>query len=237
MLALFLCWVIFLDAFGHHLINMFCFGIVFQQAQVLFYGTLISPESRTSLRIAGMGCCDTVRRLHYNIIEEGKRYSLNLPAYNRSNLAASMKVMLQIELDTVSGNFDESLVKYGAKEVKVKVEHPKTLVRYFEIWVSNYKQLDCDKNSDYFHLKNTLRKWGEIAPSGMLQKLNTENYGPKRIMSVYPCQTISNRYYDWYNNHRKHGSLGRKSPEQFLQLFNQKSMPYKTEKIRYCLKF
>jgi transposase InsO family protein len=30
--------------------------------------------------------------------------------------------------------------------------------------------------------------------------------------SIYHAQMIFNRYYDWYNNHRKHGALGRKSP-------------------------
>jgi len=48
--------------------------------------------------------------------------------------------------------------------------------------------------------------------------------------SIYHAQMIFNRYYEWYNNHRKHGALGRKSPEQFLQQLNQKSIPYKTEK-------
>lgn len=48
--------------------------------------------------------------------------------------------------------------------------------------------------------------------------------------SIYHAQMIFTRYYDWYNNHRKHGSLGRKSPEQFLKLNNQQSGPYKTEK-------
>jgi transposase InsO family protein len=31
--------------------------------------------------------------------------------------------------------------------------------------------------------------------------------------SIYHAQMIFNRYYEWYNNHRKHGYLGRKSPE------------------------
>ena len=48
--------------------------------------------------------------------------------------------------------------------------------------------------------------------------------------SIYHAQMIFTRYYDWYNNHRKHGSLGRNSPEQFLKLNNQQSGPYKTEK-------
>lgn len=110
---------------------------------------------------------------------QGKRYSLNLGVYNKPNLNASKKVVLQIELDMANGNFDDSLVRYGGNEVKVIDELPKTIVEYFETWVSNYKQLDCNKNSDYFYLRNTLRKWGEIAPSEILSKLNTEKYCPK----------------------------------------------------------
>ena len=49
--------------------------------------------------------------------------------------------------------------------------------------------------------------------------------------SVYHAQMIFHRYYDWYNQHRKHGSLGRKSPEQFLREHGYISGPYKTEKI------
>jgi transposase InsO family protein len=49
--------------------------------------------------------------------------------------------------------------------------------------------------------------------------------------SIYHAQMIFNRYYDWYNYHRKHGSLGRKSPEQYLASYQQISGPYKTEKI------
>jgi integrase len=80
-----------------------------------------------------------------------------------------------------NGQFDESLTKYGGKVVKA-VEEPKklqTIVACFEKWVKEYKQLDCDKNSDYFHLRGTLRKWGEINPSEYLNKLNTENYCAK----------------------------------------------------------
>lgn len=109
----------------------------------------------------------------------GKRYSLSLGAYNKPNLMAAKKVALIIELDMVKGDFDASLVRYGAKEVKVIEEFPKSIVEHFEIWVSNYKQLDCNKNSDYYHLRNTLKKWGEIEPTEMLSKLNTEKYCPK----------------------------------------------------------
>ena len=110
---------------------------------------------------------------------QSKRYSLSLGVYNKPNLNASKKVVLQIELDMANGNFDDSLVRYGGKEVKVITELPKSIVEHFETWVSNYKQLDYNKDSDYYHLRNTLKKWGEITPVEMLSKLNTEKYSPK----------------------------------------------------------
>jgi transposase InsO family protein len=48
--------------------------------------------------------------------------------------------------------------------------------------------------------------------------------------SIYHAQMIFNRYYDWYNNNRKHGSLGRKSPEKFLRENELKSKSYKNQK-------
>lgn len=55
--------------------------------------------------------------------------------------------------------------------------------------------------------------------------------------SIYHAQMIFNRYYEWYNNDRKHGSLERKSPEQFLQQCNKLSKPYKTEKKQIVSNF
>ena len=112
---------------------------------------------------------------------QGKRYSLSLSAYTKVNLNAVRKIVLQIELDMANGQFDESLINYGSKVVKT-IEEPKkpqTIVTCFEKWVKDYKQLDCDKNSDYYHLRGTLKKWGEIDPSEMLARLNTEKYSPK----------------------------------------------------------
>jgi integrase len=111
----------------------------------------------------------------------GKRYSLSLGPYDKVNLKAANKVVLQIELDMVSDQFDDTLVNYGGKSPKPIVEptKPKSTVEYFERWVRDYKQMDCDRNGDYFHLRNTLRKWGEINPGEMLGRLNTENYAPK----------------------------------------------------------
>ena len=54
---------------------------------------------------------------------------------------------------------------------------------------------------------------------------------PHEFDSIYHAQMIFNRHYEWYNNHRKHGELGRKSPEQYLRENDLISGPYKTEKI------
>lgn len=49
--------------------------------------------------------------------------------------------------------------------------------------------------------------------------------------SIYHGQMIFSRYYEWYNNHRKHGSLGRKSPEQYLKEYEAKSCHVENQKI------
>jgi integrase len=112
---------------------------------------------------------------------EGKRYSLSLSSYTKTNVLAAKKIVLQIELDIAKEQFDNTLVKYGGKTApSIQIaEKTFTIVEYFEKWVKTYKQLDCDKNSDYFHLRNTLKKWGEIPNSEMLNKLNVEKYSPK----------------------------------------------------------
>jgi integrase len=50
---------------------------------------------------------------------QGKRYSLNLGVYNKTNLAAIKKTVLQIELDVACGNLDITLVLYCAKKQEV----------------------------------------------------------------------------------------------------------------------
>jgi integrase len=116
---------------------------------------------------------------------EGKRFSLSLNAFNSQNLLYSRKIALQIELDILSNQFDHSLVKYGAKSTVKIDEHDTALstVQYFEKWVKEFKQLDCERNSDYNHLRNTLRKWGELQPNDLVSKLNAEPYSPKTYNS------------------------------------------------------
>lgn len=39
--------------------------------------------------------------------------------------------------------------------------------------------MDCDKNVDYYHLRNTLRKWGAFDQDTILSRLNKESFGAK----------------------------------------------------------
>jgi integrase len=53
----------------------------------------------------------------------------------------------------------------------------------FEEWVADYKQMDCNVNVDYFHIRNTLKKWGLFNESDILTKLNNEKFGAKTYNS------------------------------------------------------
>jgi transposase InsO family protein len=48
--------------------------------------------------------------------------------------------------------------------------------------------------------------------------------------SIYHAQLIFNRYYQWYNQERKHGSLNRKTPDYIWNQYYQ-SIPYKTKNL------
>jgi integrase len=111
---------------------------------------------------------------------EGKRYSLTLFQNNKKGLHQAKKLALEIESDLFNDRFDTTLCKYKGIEPPQPVESPtKTMVEHFEYWVKYYKQLDSDRNTDYYHLRNTLRKWGVFNESTALSLLNKEAFGPK----------------------------------------------------------
>jgi integrase len=111
-----------------------------------------------------------------------ERYSLNLGAYIKTNLTHARKIAVQIEQDMLNNQFDFSLSKYkGEQEAPPKVA--KTMVSYFEEWVTDYKQMSCDKNSDYFYIRNTIKKWGEFKQEDLLSNLNNEAFGSKTYNS------------------------------------------------------
>jgi integrase len=110
------------------------------------------------------------------------RYSINLQAHTKTNLTNARKLAVQIEQDMLNNQFDFSLSKYkGEQEAPPKVA--KTMVSYFEEWVTDYKQMSCDKNSDYYYIRNTIKKWGEFKQEDLLSNLNNEAFGSKTYNS------------------------------------------------------
>jgi integrase len=109
-----------------------------------------------------------------------KRYSLTLFTNNKKGLLQAKKLALEIESDLFNDRFDATLCKYKGIEPPQEIEQStKTMVEHFEYWVREYKQMDCNKNVDYYHLRNTLRKWGEFDQGTILSRLNKESFGSK----------------------------------------------------------
>lgn len=127
---------------------------------------------------------------------QGKRYSLSLGPYDKINLKAARRVVLQLELDIVNGGFDETLAKYGAnlKKPETALEKPTSMVGNFENWVKNYLHMDCNVNIDYYNVRNMLIKWGEWDEQSILVKLNAETFGARTYNSRL---AILKRFSSW----------------------------------------
>jgi integrase len=127
----------------------------------------------------------------------GKRYSLALSAFNKVNLHAAKKVVLQIELDISKDQFDYSLVKYGGKandrgDSGSNIQE--TFVAKFEYWVKNYKQMDCEIHTNYNSTRNMIKKWGRVESGNLLKKLNAETNAP---VTYNRRLTILRTFIDW----------------------------------------
>ena len=117
--------------------------------------------------------CDGRLRLRWRYA--GIRYSINLSSFNKINLLEAKRVALSIEQDMVTDNFDYSLIRYNGKRIDT-CSKGKTFVQLFEIWVKNYKQMDCELHTNYNALRNMLMKWGNVEPSNIVKKLNAEKF-------------------------------------------------------------
>ena len=113
---------------------------------------------------------------------QSERYSLNLGAYIKANLIHARKIAVYIEQDMLNNQFDFSLAKYKGEQEAPFIPL-KSIVNYFEEWVTDYKQMDCNKNSDYFYIRNTIRKWGNFKEGDLLPNLNKEAFSPKTYNS------------------------------------------------------
>ena len=106
---------------------------------------------------------------------QSKRYSLNLASYNKINLLPARKIALLIEQDISLDKFDFTLNRYKASTSKSNLPE-KSIVEYFEEWTTSYKQMDCEKHTNYNSVRNMLKKWGKLEQSNIHIKLNAETF-------------------------------------------------------------
>lgn len=106
---------------------------------------------------------------------QSKRYSLNLASYNKINLLPARKIALLIEQDISLDKFDLTLSRYKASTSKSNPTE-KSIVDYFEEWTTTYKQMDCEKHTNYNSVRNMLKKWGKVEQTNIHIKLNAETF-------------------------------------------------------------
>jgi len=126
---------------------------------------------------------------------QAKRYSLSLTAYSKQNLFQARILALEIEQDILTNMFDFTLIKYGGKDANSN-KKSKSIVAYFEDWVSFYKQMDCEKHTNYNSTRNMLRKWGKITQENIVKKFNAETFCSKTYNRRL---TILKNFVNWLN--------------------------------------
>ena len=104
-----------------------------------------------------------------------ERYSINLSLYNKHNLTLAKKTALLIEEDMVTGLFDLTLNKYVGTTLPQELTS-KSLVLHFQEWTTDYKQMNCEKHTNYNSIRNMIRKWGEVDTENILSKFNEESF-------------------------------------------------------------
>lgn len=111
----------------------------------------------------------------------GKRYSLNVSTFSKENLRRAKTLIKEIEKDIVLKTFDTTLFKYTGKEKSPPVQLQ--FWQHYEVWVSTYLNMDCDKHVNYYAFRNMIKKWGEVNESNILNKFNSQTF----------CATTYNR--------------------------------------------
>ena len=108
-----------------------------------------------------------------------KRFSLNLFHFNKSNLLQAKRVAFQIESDILTGNFDISLTRYKPQAVQELPTLDKSIVEHFEEWVKNYRNMDCEKDIDYYSTRNMMKRWGVFDTSTIVHQFGKETFSAK----------------------------------------------------------
>jgi len=123
-----------------------------------------------------------------------KRYSLNLFDFNRENLHWAKSIAVQIESDIRNNCFDLSLDAYQPVFRLKTVITDKTLVSYFEDWVRNYRNMDCNRDIDYYSTRSMMKKWDDLDIKNLVGNLNREVIAPKTYNRRL---IILKAFFDW----------------------------------------
>lgn len=162
-----------------------------------------------------------------------KRYSLNLSVYSKTSILPAKKIALQIELDIQNNLFDSTLKKYkGEQRSQSKVE--KSIVALFEEWVLDYKQMDCEKHTNYNSTRNMMKKWGKIEEGNIQKKLSLETNAAvtyNRRLTILKCFVkwlVKNEV--WNSN-----PLEDINPKKVKKIKEQKRQPFTETEITAIL--
>lgn len=116
-------------------------------------------------------------RLRLRWTHQSKRYTFSLFANTPANMKSALRIARQIEHDISKDVFDDTLVKYGKTAPKPSPILSMSLVQSFEYWTKEYRHKDCDKNIHYWHMRNTIKRWGaDVNEKNILKKLNEEKF-------------------------------------------------------------
>lgn len=108
-----------------------------------------------------------------------KRFSLNLFHFNKANLLQAKKIAVQIENDLAAEIFDISLRRYKPAAIQGALPINKTLVDHFQDWVRNYRNMDCEKDIDYYSTRSMMLRWGNFDTSTVVIHFNKESFAAR----------------------------------------------------------
>jgi integrase len=133
------------------------------------------------------------KRIRLRWSYQQKRYSLSLFQLNNTNLIQARKIASTIESDMVFETFDTTLAKY-LPEAKQVIKEQKSLVEYFEEWVTNYRNMDCDKHIDYNSTRNMMLRWGKFTVNDVIRHFNAETFNAKTYNRRL---SLLNQFFKW----------------------------------------
>lgn len=149
-------------------------------------------------------------RLRWRV--SGERFSLNLPFdYLPENMHHATIKVAEIKLDLAKGCFDATLEKYSPKIETLQVNKAEIivpantqvdnlpvllgdLVKDFNNWAKNIRNVDIDNVVDYLYLRRVLERWLDIEISKIAFQLNTADWS----ISTYNRRlTMLQTFFTW----------------------------------------